>query len=215
MTDKELKKLGRSDLLEILVGQSQEIDSLKEELSNLRAEIEKREITIKSAGSIAEASLKINGVFEAAQRAAQQYVDNVRRLDSEHGTFVEAQRRRIEATIGEASARADEIIKSAQKEADRLIAEARDSAGIEAEKIIAEAMEAARNVKPEDVAVADEKDAEVQTIASDGSDDISEISENDPEKDDSAVSEDAAQPEQSADKNGSGARTGRKKKKRR
>lgn len=39
-----------------------------------------REIELEEAGSIAEAALRLNGVFEAAQRAAEQYLVNVRSL---------------------------------------------------------------------------------------------------------------------------------------
>ena len=39
-------------------------------------------VELEEAGSIAEAALRINGVFEAAQRAAEQYLMNVKRLDA-------------------------------------------------------------------------------------------------------------------------------------
>ena len=39
----------------------------------LKAELEEKNIKIRKTGSIAEASLKLNGVFEAAQNAADQY----------------------------------------------------------------------------------------------------------------------------------------------
>lgn len=80
MTDKELRKLNRQELLEILVEQSKKIAQLEEELSKARTELESREISLQEAGSIAEASLRINKVFEAAQQAADQYLANVRRL---------------------------------------------------------------------------------------------------------------------------------------
>lgn len=39
-----------------------------------------RVIELEEAGSIAEAALRLNGIFEAAQQAADQYLMNVRRL---------------------------------------------------------------------------------------------------------------------------------------
>jgi hypothetical protein len=54
------------------------IDRLDKELKTTKAQLNKREIAIESAGSIAEAALKLNGVFEAAQKAADQYLENVR-----------------------------------------------------------------------------------------------------------------------------------------
>ena len=37
-------------------------------------------IELEEAGSIAEASLRMNGIFEAAQRCAEQYLMNVKRI---------------------------------------------------------------------------------------------------------------------------------------
>ena len=78
MKDKELKKLSRSDLLEILVEQSREIDEMESETQKLRERLEQRELDIKTAGSIAEASIRVSGVFDAAQKAAQQYLGSRR-----------------------------------------------------------------------------------------------------------------------------------------
>ena len=78
MTDRELRRLSRLDLLEILVKPSKEIDRLKAEIDELNKRLEDRDIVMSNSGSIAEASLKINNVFEAAQRAADQYVSSVR-----------------------------------------------------------------------------------------------------------------------------------------
>ncbi len=78
MTDRELKKLSRAGLLEVLLTQSREIDRLKAENEMLKEKLEDREIMLSKSGSIAEASLRINHVFEAAQKAADQYVSSVR-----------------------------------------------------------------------------------------------------------------------------------------
>lgn len=81
MTDKELKKLTRMDLLELLHEQSKEIDRLQAEVSDLKAKLESKDIIISNAGSIAEAALKLNGIFEDAQAAAEQYLLNIKRKD--------------------------------------------------------------------------------------------------------------------------------------
>ena len=57
-----------------------ELASLKEELNEAKRTLNKREIDIDEAGSIAVAALQINGVFEAAQAASQQYIENIRSL---------------------------------------------------------------------------------------------------------------------------------------
>ena len=77
MTDKNLKKLSRAQLLEILVQQAERIDELEEELDRTKEELESRRIKLEKAGSIAEAALLISGVFEDAQRAADIYLRNI------------------------------------------------------------------------------------------------------------------------------------------
>ncbi len=126
MTDKELRKLRRQDLLQLLLAQGKEtaalqaafeeqgkkqqelqeangrliaklndkdelIEKLKQRLDQkdatiheLKVEMEKwrsnRSIELKEAGSIAMAALKLNGVFDAAQRAADQYLFNIKQM---------------------------------------------------------------------------------------------------------------------------------------
>jgi|GEM_PF-2617971 len=76
MKEKELRRLSRADLLEMLIDQSKELQEVREKLHQAEAELKKREIAIQNAGSIAEASLVLNGVFEAAQAACREYVEN-------------------------------------------------------------------------------------------------------------------------------------------
>ena len=79
MTEKELLKLKKSELLEIMLAQSKEIDSLREQLAEAEEKLASRRIAIKESGSIAEASLKLTQIFEEAQKAADLYVENVKR----------------------------------------------------------------------------------------------------------------------------------------
>ena len=83
MTDKELRKLTRAELLEMLISQMKENERLQEQVEELAAQLEDRRIMLEEAGSIAEASLRLNGVFQAAEKAAQQYLDNIKRLSNE------------------------------------------------------------------------------------------------------------------------------------
>ena len=80
MTDNELKKLSRSDLLELLIAQSREMDQLRERLQQAEEQLKCRRIELDEAGSLAEASLELSGIFQAAQGAASQYLENIRRL---------------------------------------------------------------------------------------------------------------------------------------
>lgn len=80
MTEKELHKLKRAELLEILLIQSKQIAVLKKRLKETEEKLQSREIMIEQAGSIAEASLRLNHIFEDAQKAADQYLENIRSM---------------------------------------------------------------------------------------------------------------------------------------
>ena len=81
MDNRDIRKLSRSDLLEMLVEISKENDRLKEELAEANKKLENRVVAAKEAGSIAEASLKLNGVFEAAEKAAEDYLYNIKIME--------------------------------------------------------------------------------------------------------------------------------------
>lgn len=78
--NKDIKKMNRKDLLELLVLQSKKIDELQIELDRVNELLNDKHIMIEEAGSIADATLKLNKVFEVAQQAADQYLDNIKAL---------------------------------------------------------------------------------------------------------------------------------------
>ena len=79
MTEKELLKLKRSEMLEIMLAQSREIDKRREELEEAKAKVEDRELRLKDCGNIAEASLRLTNIFTEAQKAVDLYVENIKR----------------------------------------------------------------------------------------------------------------------------------------
>ena len=81
MDTKDLKKLKRGDLLEILVDISEENDRLRQENAELKEKQEEKRLIMNKAGSIAEASLRLNRVFEAVQDAADQYLTSIRDIN--------------------------------------------------------------------------------------------------------------------------------------
>lgn len=78
MDNKELSKLKRVDLLEVLLSLSKENEELRKKLAEAEAKLADREIKMARAGSMAEAALLLNGVFEAADAAAAQYLENLK-----------------------------------------------------------------------------------------------------------------------------------------
>lgn len=121
MTDRELRKLRRTDLLELLLTQEKENEELRRQLQEALSQLESRNITMAKAGSIAEASVQLNGVFEAAQAAADQYLENIRNMNQEK----EAYCAHLEA---EAQEKAGQLLRDAEERCSRMEQESRERA---------------------------------------------------------------------------------------
>lgn len=117
MTEKELRRLNRKELLQLLIGQMEENQILQEQLKDSVSRLQERQIMVEKAGSLAEASLLLNGVFQAAEDSASQYLENIRRMKEEQEVFC----RKLYAN---AEAKASEIIKEAQEYSEKKHAEA-------------------------------------------------------------------------------------------
>lgn len=116
MTEKELKKLNRYQLLEMLIIQTERANELEKKLEEAQEKLDARDVQMTVMGSIAEASLQLNGVFEAAQNAADMYMNAAK----ERAAEIEAKAvRRAEEILGEARNRAQLILQTAQKNAGR------------------------------------------------------------------------------------------------
>lgn len=83
MTEKELKKLNRTELLQLLLIQTRETERLQRELDQTRQKLEDRNLQVQKAGDLAHAVLEINDVANATQKAAQQYLDNIVAMEQE------------------------------------------------------------------------------------------------------------------------------------
>lgn len=81
MQQNELHKLGKTDLLTLIYKQEKQIKSLTKEVNDLKRQLDDRTIQMKEAGSIAEASLKINKIFETAQQAADEYLESIKKIN--------------------------------------------------------------------------------------------------------------------------------------
>jgi glutathione S-transferase len=106
MTDQKLKKLSRKELLEVMLAQEREIERLKQQLRVAEERLAQREICIQQSGTMAEAALKLNQVFQQADAAAQQYLASVQNLEKQQQKAlarIQAQEQKLET-----GARADE-----------------------------------------------------------------------------------------------------------
>ena len=83
MTEKELRRLTRGELLELLIAQMEENKPLAARLKPADAALERRQIAFETSGTLAEAALRLSGVFEAAEQAARQYLESLRAREEE------------------------------------------------------------------------------------------------------------------------------------
>ena len=146
--DKSLKKLNRLELLELMVNLSEERDSLLAENSQLRQALAAKPAVPRAAkvGSIAELAMQTSGYFEAAQKAADEYLREIKRMRDQvaaqvatrgqmqpraqvDGVAVGAQSQaqaqaQAQAIVSKANAQAEKIVADAQKKSEALLVEA-------------------------------------------------------------------------------------------
>lgn len=127
MTDRELKKLSRFEILELLLESEKQNAALKNQIqeeektiADLTEQLNKKEIDIQEAGSIADAVLKISGIFQTAQDAAEDYLENVRNLSGKQeeicAEIEERSKAEAERITSEADSYSQELLANTEKE---------------------------------------------------------------------------------------------------
>lgn len=147
MTDKELSKLRRAELLEILIAQGKDYAKLQDELNEAKKSLQKRELTIEKAGSIAEAAYQLNDVVGSTQRAVDMYMDNVKRQmtqqQAQADVAVSEARKYATDTVSIAEKRARLLLNAASDQAAQILFDARN----EAERILTHARASAEQIE--------------------------------------------------------------------
>ena len=77
MLDKELKKLSRRELVDIIYQMKKNEEQLLEQIAALEENLHDKRIRIAEAGSIAEAAAEITNVFSVAQTTADLYLQEI------------------------------------------------------------------------------------------------------------------------------------------
>lgn len=98
-----MRKLSRLQLLELLVLQAEETETLRKQLLELQTMRTEESVRLSQLGSMAEVSAEISGVLEAAQKAAELYL--------------EAAQKQADAIVEEARQKAEEILRGTESEA--------------------------------------------------------------------------------------------------
>ena len=109
MVGKELKKLSRRELVDIIYQMKKNEQQLHEEIESLQEQLQDKRIRLSVAGSIAEAAVSITNVFSSAQRTADLYLQEI--LSMKQDTQAQCA-----AMIAEAEQRAAEIIADSERQ---------------------------------------------------------------------------------------------------
>lgn len=113
MTDKEFKRLSRSQLIEIIYQLQLKQEELTAENEKLAKALADKRILLSETGNLAEAALGIHHVMQTAQDAAAHYLEEIKlRCDETY-----------QQTLKKANEDASEIIAKAQREADAILME--------------------------------------------------------------------------------------------
>lgn len=83
MVSKELRKLNRRELIDIIYQMKKNEQQMQEQISALQAELEEKRLRLSQAGSIAEAALAVSNIFSAAQEAANLYLQEISSMKAE------------------------------------------------------------------------------------------------------------------------------------
>ena len=98
--------LSKNEMMMVMHDQEQEIEKLKAKVAELQEELDNYEIKVSDAGSLADASAQISGLFEAAQLTAETYLENLKKQ----------------------AEKSDQILADVEKQANEIITEAEDVA---------------------------------------------------------------------------------------
>lgn len=132
MTEQELRKLNRRDLLELLVSQGKERDALQAELEETKAALADRQLHIAEMGSIAEAALMVNSVFDTAQKAADQYLENIKQrseqTDKRCTQLEQEARQKADQLLQEAALAARQLEEDTQRRCQQMEKDAKEKA---------------------------------------------------------------------------------------
>lgn len=111
MTDKEFKRLSRSQLIEIIYQLQIKQEELTKENEKLEQALADKRIRVEQTGNIAEAALGIYNVMQSAQSAAEHYLEEIRlRTEEEQQRILQDAKDEAAAIIAKAKQDAAEIV---------------------------------------------------------------------------------------------------------
>ena len=128
MAEKELRRMSRPELIEIIYALKSNEESLQKKNAHLEEQLNDRTIQISEAGSIAEAALQLNDIFSTAQIAADDYLTSIKAANVSMEEEQKAAAKEAERVLAEAQAQAEQIVAEANAEAARIMTMAKEKA---------------------------------------------------------------------------------------
>ena len=109
MIGKELKRLSRRELVDIIYQLKKNEQEKQAEIAALEEELQERRIRISVAGSIAEAATDITRIFSTAQKTADLYLHEIASMkaetEKECAKMLEEARKQAELILAEAKSK--------------------------------------------------------------------------------------------------------------
>lgn len=118
MAGKELRHMSRGELIDVIYALKKQQEELAAENKELRQQLSQRELKLQKAGSIAEAAMSLNQVFEAAQQAADQYLQAV------YANCGDAEET-AKGILADANAQAQKTLEEARHQSETMLSQAR------------------------------------------------------------------------------------------
>ncbi len=112
----------------MLIAQSKQAESLKKQIQDVNKALDNKNSMIDGSDTVAEASLKLNGVIDASRNAAAQYLDNIRRQAELCADIENESRLRAESITADAMEKCREIEDYTRKRCDSMIKSAQTEA---------------------------------------------------------------------------------------
>ena len=120
MTDKQLRKLSRAELVDIIFELQKNYKQLEDEYKEVREALDRKELIMSKAGSIADAAVQINGVLEAAQAAADQYLQSLKAASEDASKIISDAHDEGKRIVSEANEKAKMMDEAAGQRADSI-----------------------------------------------------------------------------------------------
>ena len=101
MVSKELKRLNRRELVDVIYQLKKNEERLQEEIATLQEALQTQRIQLSEAGSIAQAATEITQIFATAQKTADLYLQEIAAMKAETAAILANAKEQSDVCEGE------------------------------------------------------------------------------------------------------------------